>query len=131
MQLIERASLGGWELDTVGASVPKEDMQDLLTKSHTFFVVEDQGNLIAIGGLMSPRMIAAEVYLWLVLRPGSFSLSQIREGVKLARKYLGSLPWEVRAETAKECERTGSFARSVGFRKVSEIDERNIYVWGL
>ncbi len=130
MELRPRDQLFEWEINLINSSIPEDDLEDLLDQSLHFFEVCDDTGFIGFGGLLTLRLISDEIYVWLVLREEQLTRAQLRRGVKLARKFLASLPYKVLAETGAGNRASEKFAEAIGFHHLQNLEERNLYLWG-
>lgn len=131
MQLYERHYLDPLEFETIGVSSKEDDIQTLLNKSHSFFLIADDEKIFGLGGIIiTGGMISETAYVWFILRKQKYSKAQIKTGLLLARNYLSGLPWRMYAEVSLTDPVAEAFAISVGFHLVQKLDDRKLMKWG-
>ena len=109
---------------------PEGVPEEVLPLTTQFFAWEEDGEQLAVGGEMSKTLLDNDVYLWLVFKRRDLSAKLRLRGMRQVAEYLRGLPGQVLAECVTAGEAENRFLRACGFRCVTEVDGRNVYLWG-
>jgi hypothetical protein len=129
MEVLRTGALTPEQTTEVLANIPREDAKDLLARTHEYFIAQDGETVLAYGGLISSTFLSPEVYVWLIAINRPSSRRKIISALGLAQNYISSLGQRVFCEVFPTDRRGRHFAEVLGFKKILELDDRNVFEW--
>lgn len=129
MQLIRPPEFSPAAREVLQLTSSDKATKELLANTFGFFEIYRGEEVIAAGGVVSRDWISPVVYLWMGLKPQEYSRGDLRQGLRLAREYIKTLEWEVRAEIDPENKINQAFAIAVGFEHLADLGDRKLMKW--
>lgn len=129
MQLIRPPELSKEAREMLQLYPSDKEASELLGNTFGFFEIYLGDEVIAAGGVVSRDWISPVVYLWMGLKPQEYSRGELRQGLRLAREYIKTLEWEVRAEIDPGNKINQAFAIAIGFEHLADLGDRKLMKW--